>query len=329
MQLSGKRIRRITIIYWFLLLYIIAALVWWFVSLQQQNIRMAALRQQQLETKFKAGLAPGDYQEQLKKIETEKKRNLTKYVGEGITFLVLTIIGAAFVYRAIRKQFRLQQQQQNFMMAVTHELKTPVSVAKLNLETLLKYSLDEEKQKKLIRMTLQENSRLNFLTSNILASAQLEKASTGSAKEELNLSDLLKDCINDFRIRYPERKIIEEIEPDTEIKGDAFLLQLLINNLLENAVKYSAKEKKIICRLNQNEQQVILSVTDEGKGIPDGEKEKIFDKFYRVGNESTRKTQGTGLGLYLSRKIAADHNADIRVTDNKPSGSNFAVIFNK
>ena len=70
-----------------------------------------------------------------------------------------------------------------------------------------------------------------------------------------------------------------------------------------------------------------LNIIDEGSGIADAEKKKIFEKFYRIGNEATRKTQGTGLGLYLCRKIAADHNADITVTNNTPGGSNFAITF--
>ena len=98
-----------------------------------------------------------------KKINRDYSRNKAKYISEGRYFLLLLSVGASFVYRSVRRQFNLQQQQQNFMMAVTHELKTPISVARLNLETLQKYSLDPERQKKLIRTTLEETSRLNFL----------------------------------------------------------------------------------------------------------------------------------------------------------------------
>jgi two-component system, OmpR family, sensor histidine kinase CiaH len=145
--------------------------------------------------------------------------------------------------------------------------------------------------------------------------------------EELDLSNLLHDRVQDFRNRFSERKFIQEIEEEVAIRGDALLLQLLINNLLENAIKYSPKEKIISCRLLQTGNTVLLTVTDEGTGIPDEEKSRIFDKFYRIGSEATRKTQGTGLGLYLCRKIAADHNADISVTNNVPSGSIFTVHF--
>ena len=323
---AGKRFRFITVVYWLLLLYIVAALVWWFVSLEKQNQHITDLRYSELNSQ-KATLDPQNFDRQLYKIDNDSKRNTEKYIAEGVTFLILILIGAFFVYRSVRKQFRVQQQQQNFMMAITHELKTPISVAMLNLETLQKYQLDAEKQKKLIRMTQQETSRLDTLINNILVSSQLEGGGYIFSKEELDFSSLFKDCIRDAKTRYPERNFIEDLEPEIEIAGDPLLLQLLISNLIENAVKYSPKEKPIICKLNRPGKDVLMNIIDEGIGIADTEKTKIFEKFYRTGNESTRKTQGTGLGLYLCSKIAGDHNADISVTNNIPSGTNFAIHF--
>jgi two-component system, OmpR family, sensor histidine kinase CiaH len=326
-DISRRRLMRTTAIYWMLLLYIIAALVWWFISLEAQNTRMRDLQISDLRLRVDSSTSPLAFREEINRIDLKHERNRTKYIGEGSIFFLLILVGAAFVYRSVRRQFNLQLQQQNFMMAVTHELKTPISVARLNLETLQKYSLDGETQKKLLRNTLDETERLNFLTNNILVSSQMESSSYRSSKEELDLSDLLKDCIQDFRNRFPERTIIEDVEPDGAIKGDPLLLQILINNLLENAIKYSSRESKIIARLKKIRSGMALNIIDEGPGIPEGEMVKIFNKFYRIGNEFTRKKQGTGLGLYLCRKIARDHNADISVTNNDGSGSNFAVIF--
>lgn len=323
---SRKRLQRATVIYWMLLVYIIAALLWWFISLEKQNQRMADFQYQKLDEQT-TSLPAAIYAEEKSAIDDELKRNTRKYIAEGVTFLILILIGAAFVYRSVRRQFKMQQQQQNFMMAVTHELKTPISVARLNLETMQKYSLEPEKQKKLIRMTLEETARLTSLTNNILISSQLDGGGYNITSEELDLSDLLKDCINDFKARFPERIFAEQIEPEAELKGDPLLLQMLFNNLLENAIKYSPKESPINTLLTKTEKNILVQVIDEGPGIADEEKTKIFSKFYRVGNESTRKTQGTGLGLYLCSKIAKDHNADITVTNNKPRGSNFAVSF--
>jgi K+-sensing histidine kinase KdpD len=176
-------------------------------------------------------------------------------------------------------------------------------------------------------MTLEETSRLTFLTNNILIASELEGGGYQLSKEELDLSDLLKDCLQDFSNRFPERIFKKQIEPGADVKGDALLLQMLINNLLENAIKYSSKESPVTAALQKEKSAIVLHITDEGPGIPDEERKKIFSKFYRIGNEATRKTQGTGLGLYLCRKIARDHNADISVTNNIPHGSSFVVTF--
>lgn len=322
-----KKLRRTTILYWTLLIYIVAALVWWFITLEAQNDRMRDLRRMQLNISFNNNNSSPEYTAELEKINKDHKSNRTKYIGEGSIFLLVICVGAAFVYRSVQRQFYVQQQQRNFMMAVTHELKTPISVIRLNIETMQKYSLDAEKQKKLIGVMLKETSRLNFLTNNILVASELEGGGYKTSKEELDLSDLLKDCIQDFRNRFPERTFKSEIQQGVDIKGDALLLQILVNNLLENAVKYSSKDTVVAAILKKEDHTVLLQVIDEGSGVADEEKKKIFSKFYRVGNEATRKTQGTGLGLYLCNKITRDHNADISVTNNLPRGSNFTVTF--
>jgi len=322
---NQQKIKRVTIIYWLLLFYIVAALAWWFISLENQNRKIQHLKE---ELSILQQQQNGrDNQSTMAAIKAEGDRNNAKYLGEGVAFLILIMVGAFFVFRSVRRQFNLQQQQQNFMMAVTHELKTPISVARLNLETLKKYNLDPEKQKKLILNALDETARLNFLTNNILIASQLEGGRYESSKEELDLSGLLKDCIQDFRNRFPDRKFLDEIEPDADIKGDPLLLQIMINNLIENAIKYSPKEASVTAFLSKFRSGIELQIRDEGPGIADEEKKKIFTRFYRIGNEATRKKQGTGLGLYLCSIIARDHNADISVTNNEPSGSNFVVIF--
>lgn len=324
---SRKRIKRATFIYWLMLIYIIAALAWWFISLQRQSSHLADFKLRQLNATIDSTASPDIYRTEYNSIASFRKREAFKHIGEGIFFFALIIFAAIFVYRTVRRQFKQQQQQQNFMMAITHELKTPIAVARLNLETMQKYTLDPEKQKRLIHTTLEETARLNFLTNNILIASQLEGGGYQFAKEELDLSDLLKDCVQDFRNRFTDRTFVELSEPDVDIKGDALLLQILINNLLENAVKYSPKESPITAILRKSASLVELEVKDEGPGIPDEEKKKIFTRFYRIGSEATRKTKGTGLGLYLCSRIAHDHNADISVTNNIPHGSTFVVRF--
>lgn len=326
-DIRKKKLRRATIIYWILLSYIVAALLWWLISLERQNSQMREFRVHQLSATVDSLVSPELYKNELTQINAQQKRDRAKHVGEGIVFLALILFGASFIFRSVRRQFRVQAQQQNFMMAVTHELKTPIAVVKLNLETLQRHQLEPDKQKRLITKMLEETGRLNFLTNNILLASQLEGGGYRFAKDEMNFSDLVQDSINDFQRRFPDRTIGSGIQPEVEIKGDALLLQMLVNNLVENALKYSPADKRIDIRLEADGSTILLQVIDEGAGVPDEEKKKIFTRFYRIGNESTRKTPGTGLGLYLCSKIAKDHNADISVTNHNPQGSNFAVKF--
>lgn len=321
-MLLKKRLILITVAYWVFLVYIIAALVWWFIALNNQNRQMNDYKLSELTGTGETITAKRN------QILNEEHRKTTQYVAEGITFLALIVLGAAFMYRAVRRQFAIQRQQENLMMAITHELKTPIAVAKLNLETLQKYRLDEARQQRLIEMTLKETNRLDVLAGNILVTAQLETGK-GATKEELNFSDLVNSCISDFRRRFADRSWNTSIAEDCELQGDSFLLQILVNNLLENAAKYSPPHSPVYCSLLQDTGHIILIVADEGPGIVPEERKKVFQKFYRIGNEETRSAKGTGLGLYLCKKIADQHSASIRVEGNTPHGARFIVKFAK
>ena len=321
MLFKKKRLAVATTVYWILLAYIIAELGWWFIALQTQNHQMAHYQLQQLK------LDNPWYEARVTAIQTEENNKTAQFIGEGSIFLLIILVGATFVYREVRRQIRLQLQQQNFMMAVTHELKTPIAVAKLNLETLQKHKLDEARQHKIIQAGLQEIGRLDTLANNILIASQLEGGGYIQVKESLDLSALVQQSVQDYRLRFPERRWEANIEPENSVTGDALLLQMLVNNLVENALKYSPRDSTITVSLERKGRHIQLSVKDQGQGIPDEEKKKIFVKFYRTGQETTRQTKGTGLGLYLCRKIAEDHKALLKVTDNSPVGSIFTVIF--
>ena len=316
-----NRLRIIILVYWVLLAYIIAALVWWFIALNRQNVQMASYEISQLK------IGNPDNSRLLQEIVDIKKRKTAQYIGEGVIFLLLILSGAVFIYRAVRRQFKSGQDQQNFMMAITHELKTPIAITKLNLETLLKRKLEDSQQQRLIQNTIQEANRLNALCNNMSLASQLEAGGHSVTKEEVDLSELTLSCVSDFKIRYPQRLFKEEIAAEVYVMGDSVLLQMAINNLIDNALKYSPKESAITIVLRPQQKQVSLMIIDEGKGIDLMEKKKIFEKFYRIGNKATKEAKGTGLGLYLTKKIALQHGASIFVVDNTPTGSNFTILF--
>jgi len=308
-------------VYWILLTYIVAALVWWFIALNVQNHQM--ILYQTLELKKDAP----NYFNELQRLSLIQKRKTIQYIGEGSTFLFFILVGSVFIFRAVRQQLRSTQQQHNFMMAITHELKTPIAITKLNLETLQKRKLEEIQQQKLIQNTIQETNRLNALCNNMLLASQIEAGGYSITKEDINFTELVEECINDCSIRFPQRHININIGDNIFINGDRLLLQMGINNLLDNAIKYSPKELPILVELLQQPSTIKLSVKDEGKGILAEEKMKVFEKYYRTGNTATKGAKGTGLGLYLTKKMAQQHNATILLTDNIPNGSNFTIIF--
>ncbi len=319
MPFQKKKIQFVFIVYWVLLAYIIAALVFWFLSLNGQNAQMTSYKMERLNPNSIT------YSADLLKIEIDNKRKVGQYIGEGVTFLGLILAGAIFIFRAVRRQLRETKEQQNFMMAITHELKTPIAVTKLNLETLQKRALTEQQQQRLIHTSLIEANRLDNLCNNLLLSSQLESKVYRMVQENFNYSTLTQEVLAEFKQRYPNVPIEDKLEENCFVNADAFLLKMVLHNLLDNAVKYGDK-KLIEMQLFSTTDSCILKVTDAGAGIAIDEKEKIFEKFYRVGNSATRAAKGTGLGLYLCKRIVETHKGSITVADGEVAGTEFKII---
>ena len=316
-----NKLKLVSLIYWVFLTYMIAAFIWWYVSLEKQNNEIAAIKFQSIQLNDPSLAA------KTHAIQDFQLRKTKQFIGEGLTILVLFLLGAIYVYRSLMKQLRYADQQQNFMMAVTHELKTPIAISHLNIETLLKRDLDNAQQLKLLEATLKETKRLDHLSTNILLTAQLDMGQYEANKQLVNVSELLRQNIKSFQERYPSRICNTLIEDAMEIQGEPLLIQLLINNLIDNANKYAPVTEPIYIHLESHQNTIQLIVKDQGPGIAADNKNKVFEKFYRVGAETTRTTKGSGLGLYLCKKIAAFHNATIQLTTNTPTGSIFTVTF--
>ena len=320
-KLPFNKLQFVRIIYWLFLTYMVAAFIWWYVSLENQNTQIAAVKFESIQLNDPALTV------KVNSITEVQQRKNKQYLGEGLTFLFLFLLGAIYVYRSLLKQINYSQQQQNFMMAVTHELKTPIAIAHLNLETLLKRQLEPLQQKKIIEVTLQETQRLDSLCNNILLASQLDMGHYETNKQQIDFSNIVSDCIQSFRQRCPQRICNAVIEPAIFIQGEPVLMQLLLSNLLENANKYSGPELPIGIELATINNKIILRIIDQGVGVPTSEREKIFQKFYRIGTEFTRSTKGTGLGLYLCKRISDFHNATLVVSSNEPKGSIFTLTY--
>jgi len=316
-----NNLKLVSLIYWVFLTYMIAAFIWWYVSLEKQNNEIAAIKFQSIQ------INDPSLKAKTHAIQDFQLRKTKQFIGEGLTILVLFLLGAIYVYRSLKKQLRYADQQQNFMMAVTHELKTPIAISHLNIETLLKRDLDSSQQLKLLEATLKETKRLDSLSTNILLTAQLDMGQYEANKQLVNVSELLRQNIKSFQERYPSRICNTMVEDAMEIQGEPLLIQLLINNLIDNANKYAPVTEPIYIHLQSHQNMIQLIVKDQGPGIAAMDRNKVFEKFYRVGAETTRTTKGSGLGLYLCKRIAEFHNATIQLTTNTPTGSIFTVTF--
>ncbi len=318
--------KTITFFYFFLLIYTIAALIWWGVLLHKQNLEIEALKIENLELQKEKSRSNLIYQQEEEAIMAQSRLRNLQYLGEGGAFLLIILLSAGFVFQSMRRQIRFSRQQQNFMMAVTHELKSPIAVLRLNLETILKRKLPNETQKNLLTKTLAETNRLNQLSNNMLLASQFESRQYHMVKEPVNLSGLVEKIIADSSERIKHHNISSDVHSNIMVEGDTLMLQIVCNNLIENARKYAPMESNIHISLYAKNQEAILQVCDEGEGIENEEKKKIFNRFYRIGNENTRKSKGTGLGLFLTKKIVFQHGGQIKVMDNHPKGSIFEVV---
>lgn len=250
-------------------------------------------------------------------------------LGETAVFLFIFFVGAYYLQKAINQERKFHQQQKNFLLSVTHELKSPLASIKLYLQTILKRELEPEKQKSFITNSLKDIERLDDLVENMLLATKIESKSYSFPKESFNLSELVNSVAGRLQVHTCSSQIIKlSVQQGISIIGDKFALTSVISNLIENAVKYSPDCAEVQVSLRRSNGQIHFIVADSGIGIKDQEKSRIFDKFYRVGSEDTRKTKGTGLGLFVVKQVLDKHQATIKVKNNQPSGSIFEVIFN-
>ncbi len=326
----GKRDVRLRLLSYCVIAYMLMAFAWWSVLLFTKNRDAFYAKRDLLKIVM---VAEGGIQQEADFYQTERYRKLRRQYrrqewmifGEAGVFVVSLLIGLWLINRSYYKEMSAARQRRNFLLSITHELKSPIASVKLVLETLLRRKLPAEKTEQLSRNALTEVDRLNTLVNDLLLSARLETAYQPH-RETIDLPGLLEEMVEKMRQKYPdarvERKLSEGIPPFT---GDKLGLTSVALNLLENAVKYSPSPAHIEVQLCQSGRKIRLEIADHGIGIPDAEKEKIFEKFYRVGSEDTRRTKGTGLGLYIVKEIVRAHGGVITVLDNQPAGSIFRI----
>ena len=323
---SSKTKSKPLLLFYILVAYVFLQFAWWTYSMFQ-------LSNENVLLKNELNLLKGESPEQIASSGNKLNKKLhTRWVmisSEGAVFIGLLLLGIYQIRKTFKKEKELATQQKNFLLSVTHELKSPIASARLQIETVLIRDLEKEKQNEILKNAISDTDRLNNLVENILLVSKLENDFFTVHLESCNLSDYLTENLNQtIRIFNYAQKISLDIEPNIYLNIDKTSFPSIILNLLENAVKYSPKNSTILIQVKKANNHVKLAVIDEGTGINDNERKNIFRKFYRVGNEETRNAKGTGLGLYIVHALVEKHNGSISVKNNSPKGSIFEVLFN-
>ena len=310
-------------LFYALVVYVVLQFVWWEVLLVKQTRQVAEEQKKISALHFSdKDLLEGNIRE----IDRKKNHQLWMHIGEGTVFLILLSLGILKIYNTRKKENELARLQNNFLLSVTHELKSPLASVKLQLQTLQKHKLDESTQNKLVQKALTDNERLLRMIDNILLASRAENQNNILHLKKINLNETLQKLIYQS-FDECKQQIKLNVDEAIFIEADDQFLAIIFSNLIENAFKYSPANSDLEITAQQENKRTMISVKDKGVGISDNEKQLVFDKFYRIGNEETRSAKGTGLGLYIVKSLATLHSIQIRISDNKPTGVVFTLIF--
>jgi len=236
----------------------------------------------------------------------------------GIIFFALIIAGMIVNTSFLVRELRRSEQHDSFINAVTHELKTPVASIRLHLETLQRRDLPESQKQEFYRLMLSDTDRLTETVEQVLRAGRAGDRKAGRQKSAVDFRQLVRECIEAARTRHhlsPEALQYEESPSNgagLRVLGSEEDLRTAVFNVLDNAVKYSGDTVDVWVRLNTpDEKRIVLSVRDQGVGVPPDDLKSIFKRFYRVSDRSLAHVKGTGLGLFIVKSIAQEHGGKV------------------
>lgn len=307
----ARSIRKYKIFQFVIMVYLIAAFSWWAILLFKKTTEIYELKTSliQYEATTTSDILLDQYEKQKKMI-----------FGEGLFFGISILISLVLIYRAFWSEIQVNKKLNNFLLSVTHELKTPIASLNLINRTLATKDVRQEKRKELLDISYGESLRLESLVENILTAAQMDTSYKFNF-EKNKLSELISKRIDRFQKLNPKRKFNLNISEISSLKIDKEAFTKLIDNIIDNAIKYSPEDGIISVELKEEKKTASMIIKDQGEGIPNDEKKKVLQRFYRRGDEETRETRGTGLGLFIVKEIIEAHKGRLFIEDNTPKGS--------
>ena len=252
------------------------------------------------------------------------------------SLFLLGMIGLAFWSLITNwiKQHRLSVVKNEFISNVTHELKTPIATVGVALEAISNFDLsrEEEKAKEYIDITRNEVNRLSLLVDKVLNVAAFDSNAAKLNLEKVDLNKIIKDIIRSLKLQFDSKNAKVEYHSennDAVIVGDPLHMSNVVYNIVDNALKYSGTNPEIQLRLEENDNELILSVADNGKGIPKEYLDKVFDRFFRVPNDDIHDVKGHGLGLNYVKNVIEGHGGKITVSSQESIGTTFKITLPK
>ena len=240
----------------------------------------------------------------------------------GIIFFFVIIAGMVLNTIFLVREIRRNEQQDSFLNAVTHELKTPITSIRLYLETLERRSVDDTRRHDFYRLMLEDTDRLLGTVEQVLKASEVRQRNRRKNWQDVNFAAIVRESVNLALLRHglKAEQIHFGAEPPGQITllGNQEELRTAVANLLENAVKYTRENREITVDLETPDMDtVVLRIRDNGIGIPSPELKRIFRRFYRVASDNVK---GTGLGLFIVRSIARQHGGDVWAESPGPGG---------
>ena len=264
----------------------------------------------------------------LERMERERRLALWRAAGEAGVMLLVVLLGLSYIYRKLNTETELMLRQQNFIAAVTHELKTPIASLRVWTETLFTRELGEERLARIQTLMDGDLSRLNELVGNLLEAARADAGSLDLQPERVELGPWIRAAAEAMQQRLGSASLGLDLQLGIDIWADidARAFATVLENLLSNAHKYAAAPRSTLVTLDSDGEKAILAVTDRGNGISPKELPRLFQRFYRVGDEMTRQVPGTGLGLFLCSEIMTLHRGNIQASSSGlGQGSTFTI----
>lgn len=248
-------------------------------------------------------------------------------LGAGVLMLLL-LLGIIVIYITYRKQAALNLVHQNFISSVTHELRSPLASLQLYLETLIFRDPEEGLRKEFLGRMQEETERLSALIQNILWVSRVQRFKIDYAFGWIPLSTRLAEYLEEKRAKYgwQEEEMMLELEPGLSVRCDWENLKIAMDNLIENAIRYSPSGFWLRVSLMRSGERCRLLFEDRGVGIPKRAQKQVFKMFHREGREMTQTIKGTGLGLFIVKNVVAAHGGKVSVRSEGKQGHGTTFI---